>query len=181
LRILASDGNVIDGTTLAQLQKLCGNSLPEDFLRLMSAYPEVLKTAGRSDDQSGAGGVVADVELLAAAESLLEINREVRLCSLLDPEGQEFRWPQSYLVIGETGDGDYYCIDTAGEDPGVLQFLNQPVAFESVTDSLEEFVEMLMIAFTEGDDTSEFDEEDGDEADDRDSLTEMDEDDESSW
>ena len=172
---------MIDGTTLAQLQKLCGNSLPEDFLRLMSAYPDVLKTAGRSDDQSGAGGVVADVELLAAAESLLEINREVRLCSLLDPEGQEFRWPQSYLVIGETGDGDYYCIDTAGEDPGVLQFLNQPVAFESVTDSLEEFVEMLMIAFTEGDDTSEFDEEDGDEADDRDSLTEMDEDDESSW
>ena len=51
------------------------------------------------------------------------------------------------MVIGETGDGDYYCIDTDGEHEGVLQFRHYSVEFEVIADSLNDFVEMLMDAF----------------------------------
>ena len=84
--------------------------------------------------------------------------------------------PETYLVIGETGDGDYYCLDTSGEQPGVLQFLNQPAEFECVTESLEEFVEMLVLAFTEEDNGCLSDEDD---ADDEEDLLDEEDDDES--
>ena len=42
-------------------------------------------------------------------------------------------------MIGETGEGDYYCIDVDGEHTGVLQFRHQEVDFEILTDSIGEF------------------------------------------
>lgn len=164
--ISAADSPVIDEQTVQLLQQLCGHPLPQNFLRLMAAYPQILKTAGRSDSGSGSEGVVSQVELLDAADSLIEINREARLGTLSDPKGREFCWPKPYLVIGETGDGDYYCLDTSGEQQGVLQFLNQPAEFECVTESLEEFVEMLVLAFTEEDDQCLSDEDDADDEED---------------
>lgn len=71
----------------------------------------------------------------------------MRLAPILDPEGREFRWPDQLLVIGETGDGDYYCVDSDGEHEGVLQFRHFAVEFETIADSLEDFVELLIECF----------------------------------
>ena len=133
-----------------ELELICDSPLPADYVALLDSYPEVLRTAIRADDGGHSDGTVAEVELLASPNDIVEINREVRLGSILDPEGQEFRWPDQLLVIGETGDGDYYCVDTDGEHEGVLQFRHHAVEFEIVAYSLADFVEMLVESFVTG-------------------------------
>jgi len=139
-----------------ELERLCEASLPADYVRLLGSYPDVLRSAVRADHGSDSDGFVSDVELLANPTDILEINREVRLGTILDPEGREFRWPDQLLVIGETGDGDYYCVDTDGEHTGVLQFRHHAVEFEIITDSLHEFVEMLVESFAAGSEADDF-------------------------
>ena len=139
---------------IQELEELCGVGLPQGYLRLLSNYPAALRTAIRAEDHSKSEGTVAEVELMAEMADILEINREVRLGPVLDPKGQEFRWPVQLLVIGETGDGDYYCVDTDGEHQGVLQFRHQSVEFELVADSLDEFVEILLDSYATGSDSA---------------------------
>lgn len=151
---------------LKQLEQLCESSLPVEYISLLDQYPQALQFACRADDGSDTEDFVSSVELLASDEHILEINREVRLGTILDPEGLEFRWPDQLLVIGETGSGDYYCVDTDGEHSGVLQFRHYSVEFEVIADSLDEFVEMLMDAFVTRsfiEDEDEEDEHDDDE------------------
>jgi hypothetical protein len=148
---------------ILELEQLCDAPLPAEYLQLLDSYPAALQTACRADDGGGAEGLVPEVELLAAPEEILKINQEVRQGTILDPEGQEFRWPDQLLVIGETGDGDYYCLDTDGEHDGVLQFRHYAVEFEVIADSLHDFVEMLMDAFvarTSVDDDADEDDDD---------------------
>ena len=140
---------------IQELEELCAARLPEGYLTLLSSYPPALRKMVRADDESRDSGTVAEVELLAELPDLIEINREVRFCTVLDPEGREFRWPDQLLVIGETGDGDYYCVDTDGEHQGVLQFRHQSVEFENVADSLDEFVGMLLDSYVNGDESVE--------------------------
>lgn len=139
---------------ISELEELCGARLPHDYLRLLSNYPPALRTAVRAEDDSCLEGTVAEVELMSEPSDLVEINREVRLGPVLDPKGVEFRWPVQLLVIGETGDGDYYCVDTDGEHQGVLQFRHQSVEFENVADSLDEFVGMLLDSYVTGEESA---------------------------
>lgn len=155
----------------SQLQQLCGYPLPDKWLHLLCHYPSALLSAGRGTDDQPDEGTVSQVELLADDSAILQINLEARAETWLDPRGNAFTWPPSHLVIGETGDGDYYCIDAAAAAPAVLQYRSQPVIFESAADSLDEFVEMLLVAFTEDEadftedpaDLSEFPETESDE------------------
>ena len=139
---------------ISELEELCGARLPHNYLRLLSNYPPALRTAVRAEDDSCSEGTVAEVELMSELSDLVEINREVRLGPVLDPKGVEFRWPVQLLVIGETGDGDYYCVDTDGEHQGVLQFRHQSVEFENVADSLDEFVGMLLDSYVTGEESA---------------------------
>lgn len=107
-----------------------------------------------ADGDQGSDGTVAEVELMAELSDIQEINHEVRLGTVLDPEGREFRWPDQLLVIGETGDGDYYCVDTDGVHQGVLQFRHQSVEFLIIAESLDEFVEMLLDGSVPADDSA---------------------------
>lgn len=153
---------------ILELEHLCEAPLPAEYLQLLESYPTALQTACRADDGGDTEGIVPEVELLASPEEILKINQEVRQGTILDPEGQEFRWPDQLLVIGETGDGDYYCIDTDGEHDGVLQFRHYAVEFEVIADSLNDFVEMLMDAFvarTSVEDDADEDDDEFDEAD----------------
>lgn len=158
----------------SELETLCQAPLPTACRAVLTSYPDALTGAVRADDGSDVEGFVSEAELLADPVEVLRINREVRLESILDPEGREFRWPASFLVIGETGDGDYYCIDAAGEHEGVLQFRHRTVEFEPVADSMDEFIELLVECFVTGiddediedEDEEEFDDEDDDEPDD---------------
>jgi hypothetical protein len=133
------------------LEHLCDAQLPVEYRHLLKSYPSILATACRADSGDDSEGFVSEVELLSSPADVLVINREVRAVSILDPEGQEFRWPDQLLVIGETGDGDYYCVDLDGEHAGVLQFRHHAVEFETLADSLEEFVDMLTESFVTGD------------------------------
>ena len=156
----------------SELETLCQAPLPTACRAVLMHYPEALRGAVRADDGSDAEGLVSDAELLADPVDVLRINREVRLDSILDPEGREFRWPTPFLVIGETGDGDYYCIDASGEHEGVLQFRHHAVEFESVADSMDEFIELLVECFVTGIDAEDIEDEDEEEFDEEDDESE---------
>lgn len=135
---------------IQDLEALCEAPLPAEYVQLLESYPPLLRAAVRADSGDDSEGIVSEVELYLSPLDVLEINHEVRAIAILDPEGQEFRWPDQLLVIGETGDGDYYCVDLDGEHAGVLQFRHHAVEFEVVADSLDEFVEMLTESFVTG-------------------------------
>ena len=135
--------------TIEQLTKMLGCSLPDYYLQRLRNYPAQLRTAMRAIDDSDREGCVADVEFIASLTSVLELNREARSDALVEPGGNEIAWPEQFLIIGESGSGDYYCIDVEGEVNGVMQYDHQAVEFEVIADSLEEFVEMLTETFIE--------------------------------
>jgi hypothetical protein len=157
----------------SELETLCHEPVPTAWRAVLTDYPEALLRAVRADDGSDTEGFVSEAELLADPAEVLRINREVRQDSILDPEGREFRWPTAFLVIGETGDGDYYCIDAAGEHDGVLQFRHHAVEFEAIADSMDEFIELLVECFVTGIDAEDMEDED-EESDDEDDQFEDD-------
>jgi len=123
--------------------------LPTAWLDLLQNYPPSLRTARRAVDDSEAEGCVHQVELLDDLTGVLFLNQECRADSILEPEGHVFFWPEQLLVIGETGGGDYYCLDTESPDDEVIQFDHQATEFEVVADSLKEFVAILEETFLE--------------------------------
>ncbi len=131
---------------VADLSNLVDGPLPDEWLTLLSHYPPQLRDCRRGDGETDAG-LVSQVELLADIEAVVELNREARATTVLDPDGEPFTWPRSLLVIGETGGGDYFCLDAEREFDGVLQYEHQPVQFFQITDSLQEFVDMLQQSF----------------------------------
>jgi len=147
---------------ISLLEKLCEAPLPASCRAVLMDYPEALRGAVRADDGSDSEGLVSQAELLADPGDVLRINREVRVETVSDPEGREFCWPTHFLVIGETGDGDYYCVDVAGKHEGVLQFRHRSVEFETVADSVNEFIELLVECFVTGIDDLDEDELDDD-------------------
>lgn len=130
-----------------QLEQLLGQRLPENYLLAMKDYPDSLTRACRSIDDSEMEGFVSEVEFVRDFECVLYLNVETRSDSVQEPGGLEFFWPEQFLVIGETGGGDYYCVDVEGEVEGVMQFDHQAVQFDVVADSLQEFVEILEETF----------------------------------
>lgn len=132
---------------LQQLTLMLGKPVPNDYLKFLNRYPDSLTHARRAVDDSDSEGTVSDVELLADLPSVLEINREARADAVPEPGGLEFLWPEQFLVIGETGSGDYYCIDVDGDVDGVMQYDHMHVGFEVIADTLDEFVEMLVETF----------------------------------
>ena len=135
-------------TPLNQLEDLTGFPLPSEYVSLLNDYPNVLAGASRSIDDSEFAGTVAEFELIANPNLILSLNLEVRSDSVLDPAGQDFFWPNQLVVIGETGEGDYYCIDASEEHAGVFLFDHQAVEFEVMAESLQEFVDALIESFT---------------------------------
>ena len=136
---------------IEQLVKILGQPLPSEYLRVLADYPSVLKNVPRAIDNSDSEGTIEDVELIRDLNSVLEINQEARDGSVPDPEGIEHFWPDQLLVIGETGEGDYYCLDVDEPKPCVMQFNHQSVVFEIVAEDLQDFVEILVEVMVEFD------------------------------
>ena len=130
-----------------QLEQLVGFDLRADYVALMQSYPERLRDVARTDDGSDTEGFVHTVELMSDLEDVLDVNQEVRSGPVMDPEGNDFFWPDQLLAIGENGEGDYYSIDLANEYKGVIFFDHQTMEFEEITDSLDEYVELLLESF----------------------------------
>ncbi|MFM7039853.1 MAG: SMI1/KNR4 family protein [Planctomycetaceae bacterium] len=136
-----------------ELEEICGAPLPALWLQLIAEYPTELRLARRSDDDSDdEEGCVGDAELLADPADILALNREVRATPVPDAHNREFLWPARYVVIGESGDGDYYCINADDPDCGVYQFLHLQVRFKRLTSGFSEFLEMLVDAYLDFDD-----------------------------
>ncbi len=132
----------------AQIQKLTGFAIRDDYAELIGQFPSQLLNIPRSDDGADDEGWVNTVELMSDLMDVLDANQEVRFGPVTHPDGHEFTWPDQVLVIGEDGEGDYYCIDLAGEYSGVLFFDHQLVEFEEITESLSEYVELLQESFS---------------------------------
>ena len=128
---------------LQQLTELIGWELPAEYLAMLEQYPATLSTRTREFDHPDCEESVAEVELLNDPQTILAINQEARRECILEPNGDEFVWPDQMMVIGETGTGDYFCIDVSGDVDGVIQYNHQAVTFEIIADSLAEFIEML--------------------------------------
>lgn len=129
------------------IEELIGFTLPANYLELLAAYPAALKNRARASDESETQGYVNTFELMSDLADVLEINLEVRYCSVMDPDGHDFHWPDQVLVIGENGDGDYYGIDLLDENSGVVFFNHQTVEFVGITDTLTEYVDLLQESF----------------------------------
>jgi len=138
-----------------QLEELCGAPLSPAWLQMQQDYPAELTQALRVDEHDEISGRVSEVELLQCPASILEINLEARSGPVVTPENKAFDWPAELLVIGESGDGDYFCIDLRDEVHGVVQFVSQTSRFEQLTDTLDEYVEMLIMAFCEDAETED--------------------------
>lgn len=138
-------------SALDQLVEMLGQPLPDGYLNLLRDYPEVLKNVPRAIDNSDSEGTIEEVELIRDLECVLEINREARDGSVPDPEGVEHLWPDQLLVIGETGEGDYYCLDVDEPNPCVMQFNHMSVVFEVIAEDLQDFVQMLVEVMVEYD------------------------------
>ena len=132
---------------LQQLEAMCGAKLPHEYVEMIGNFPQQLRDLPRSESGDESEGLVSQVEFIACLNDVLEINQEVRKDSIAGPDGQLFEWPEQLLVIGENGEGDYYCIDTDKEHEGVLQYRHQTLEFEQISESINEFVELLMDAF----------------------------------
>ncbi len=141
----------MSNAAIEQLVKMLGQPLPSEYLRVLGDYPDVLKNVPRAIDNSDSEGTIEDVELIRDLESVLAINQEARDGSVPDPEGNEHLWPDQLLVIGETGEGDYYCLDVDDEELCIMQFNHQSVVFEVVAEDLQDFVEMLVEVMVEYD------------------------------
>lgn len=128
---------------VAQLEAAFGCSLPAQYLEVLQNYPVALRHANRAMDNSDAEGTVPEVDLLRDVPSVIEINLEARSHPMVAPDGIEYAWPDQFMIIGETGSGDYYCIDLNGEVEGVMQYNHQAVEFEVIADSMSDFIEIL--------------------------------------
>ena len=94
------------------LETQLGLALPDEWVRLMQDYPVALQNLIRHD---GIG--VREFELCNEPQLLAEFNEEVRDGLIYDSEGIAYDWPEEFLVIGDNGHGDYYCI--AVNDPAL--------------------------------------------------------------
>ena len=137
--------------SFSRLAEIIGLSVPDDYRAIILDYPPHLTTAVRAMDDSDSEGYVSDVELPRDLEVVVALNEEARLDYLITPEGGECKWPQEFLIIGETGQGDYYCVDVSGEFEGVLQYDHQSVGWEIVAESVQDFVDFLTEVFCEED------------------------------
>jgi hypothetical protein len=134
-----------------ELEEICGAPLPSLWLQFIAEYPAELRLARRGDDDSDEEGCVGDAELLADPTDILALNREVRATPIPDARNREFLWPARYVVIGESGDGDYYCINADDPGGGVYQFRHLTVRFKRLTSNFSEFLEMLVEAYLDSD------------------------------
>jgi hypothetical protein len=145
--------------SFGRLEEIIGQSVPSDYRALILDYPQHLTTAVRAMDNSDSEGFVCDVEFPQDLEVVIALNEEARLDYLITPEGGECEWPQEFLIIGETGEGDYYCVDVSGEIEGVLQYDHQAVKWEIVAVSVRDFVDFLSEVFCEDEDDDDPDNE----------------------
>jgi len=96
---------------LARIQEELDVELPKTYREFVRKYPKTLLEAKRhmtKGDESP-----AELELLNDADALIACNSGVQASQGLHD------FPAEYFVIGQSGCGDYYAIDTDDDDSPV--------------------------------------------------------------
>ncbi|OUC12096.1 MAG: hypothetical protein B0A82_24295 [Alkalinema sp. CACIAM 70d] len=112
---------------LSHIEDAVGVALPPGYKALQLAYPSEIPPIARG------------YELLHHPFHVLNENRSVR-----DGTLSGMAWPQSYFVIGQDGAGNYYCIDSALEEPSVLFFDHADRSFREEAPSLSAWVNQVV-------------------------------------
>ena len=120
------------GLVLPQRYRALVLNYPQELLDMADVYPGPKKTIQRVGPENS--------ELYAYAQ-LLEI------ANLADVDYKHSILPMHFFIIGETGCGDYFAIDTTSEDAPV--WMSGPHSGEyadqsAVASSIEEYVSQIM-------------------------------------
>lgn len=87
---------------------------------------------------------VADIEsheLIHDLNRIYALNQEIRSYKatwLVEHREPQF-WPDDYLVIGDSGSGNYFCISLSGAFDGVVLFDHEMAEFTPFAPSLDDF------------------------------------------
>ena len=114
----------MDRATLLNLE----HDLPEVYLSFMENYPQVLRETGD----------IINFELFDDISKLREANEEIKNIDTLCED--------DYFCIGTSGCGDYYLIDLAEANPGVLLWNHEIDEIETSEDysSIEQFAGYIL-------------------------------------
>jgi hypothetical protein len=102
-------------------------SLPPDYRRFLLAYP-----ADISPD-------ITRHEIYSSALSVIGVTQEARSEML-----SETSWPQHMVVIGDSGCGDYYCLDLSQEPAPVVCWNHEIGDFEYTASSIEAWYKQVL-------------------------------------
>lgn len=116
---------------------------PPEWVQLMLNYPSVLAKLVLPD-----GCLVCEYDLCNDADFLIELNDEVRLEPISDGDYSLFDWPESFLVIGDDGGGDYVCLDVNDAEGFVWRFDHIRCEFYDYADSVAQYAQALIETYS---------------------------------
>ena len=92
---------------------------------------------------------ICEHEFLRDHERIIALNNELRqLNARWTSDDLEPRpWPDDYLVIGDSGCGDYYCVSRTRAFPGIVAYEHEMAAFTPFAASFDEYYELMMQDF----------------------------------
>ena len=137
IEVARREGDSVDGSMteagVRRIEEAFGARLPSDYRRLMMEYPRELLACGASE-----------MELLNEPSRIIAENLRVRSgtesFSLID-------WPPRYFVIGETGSGDYYCLNMKRASSPVMLFDQFGIQFKEHAPSLDEWLPAILAEY----------------------------------
>jgi hypothetical protein len=117
--------------------------LPEIYRKYLTSLSSRLQLEGFNDSD------FADIsknELIFDPDRINILNQEIRSFKAYWNTGWQEPgfWPDDYLIIGESGSGNYYCISKSGEFHDVLCFEHELAEFNHYADSLDSFYNLVI-------------------------------------
>lgn len=125
---------------VARIGTELGVAVPPDYRALMLAFPQDLRDAPYN---SPVGGRASDSLLFDDPQRVIRYNRRWRDPNELPVNGESEPWPDEFLIIGEDGGGNCWCVKLDGSDRSVWFFEHADGVFVPSAASCEEHVDHL--------------------------------------
>jgi hypothetical protein len=120
--------------------------LPEHYRQYIASLP-----ARFASEPISAADIaeICEHEFLNDQTKIEAANAEVRsFTANWTPHPPEaHNWPDDYLVIGDSGCGDYYCISRSGSFPGVVAYEHEMASFTPFAPDFDAYYEAMMTDF----------------------------------